>query len=110
MKNLKIRLKRMIFGFFQDEILKFVEIRGVRVTRVEHEQFNVIELKSQITLDINTFGKPSTTEYEESLMLAKKELFRNCLKYIRVDPISVLDINQYRKRSIELSLFIATKK
>jgi len=113
MKKLKLRFKRALFAFFKEDILKEVGYkRPLRTVEIKSEFLNVKELKSVILIDnIRMSNDPiESFSYHNAVERAKKELFKECLKYIIVDSQSVMNPEIYNATAIKVSLFIGNKE
>jgi len=109
--KLKNRFKKALFSFFKDEIMESVGFNG---DVVEHQyithQMKLTEIKAEIHIDENNsqmmHGKPSGLIYEEALEVAKKQIFEQSMKHIKVDTASIMDSHIYNGRVIKVSLFV----
>jgi hypothetical protein len=92
--SLKTRFRKMLFGFFKEEILEATN-REIIYSIKEIERNEVIYSKDSIDFDILRkeivftedyyYSNASAELYEDSLQKAKNELYREFLKYVQID-------------------------
>ena len=108
MKKLKLRFKKALFVFFKEEILEAVGYQREIHVNISKE-FHIAEIKSQIIIDDRESYLshiPPTVLYEKALEKAKKELFEQSMKFIKVDESSIVDQNIYGHRAIKVKLMV----
>ena len=107
------RFKRMLFGFFKEEILEAAgyDTKGwhasatVVQNMVEFDTM-VMEHVIEISDNLNIHGlRPLGAQIEE----AKRSFARNVMENIRVDCRDILDPNIYDAKKIRLSLMVQKK-
>jgi hypothetical protein len=114
--KLKLRIKKALFAFFQDEILKNVGYDGkVTELSIVSKEMNFVEIKAEIMLeDLSTellrSGVPADIAYQKALENAKRRIFEQAMNHVIIDKNSVIDDRIYRHMAIKVSLFVGDLK
>ncbi|SUJ26421.1 Uncharacterised protein [Sphingobacterium spiritivorum] len=99
-QKLKMKFKRALFAFFKEEILKAVKYQYkpndvviVPSTPVERI-FNGTKICAEILLEdkfVDTLYVSHAELYQQALLKARKGLFDEFCKYVKVDERSIVD-------------------
>ncbi|MCK9429312.1 MAG: hypothetical protein M0R17_04860 [Candidatus Omnitrophica bacterium] len=107
--NIKRRFKRALFSFFKDEIESSLNINKFQEATINYysEQIDFKELEIKINfIDKEYPNKPANYVYMESLLEAKRRLFDEVCKYIKIDNKSIMDERIWNAREIKANLFV----
>lgn len=113
-KKLKMKFKRALFAFFKEEILSIVKFnpKASDVLIVPpppiDRHFNGTTIFADILLndrrDYDDRIKSPAEHYENALEKARKALFKEFIKYIKVDDYNIVDPQIYGARKITLAI------
>lgn len=116
----KDRVRRAIFGFFKEEIMRearkntHIGISPQQPRYLPENRIDFKEICADITVE-NHRERCSTLEggdssYEKAVREYRQQLFEEFTKYVQIDSKQLLDPNHFGLRSIRLSLFIGKLK
>lgn len=109
--GLKERIKKSLYVFFKDEIEESLQLSDrthiAVVPQIEHRVLEYQELCAEIRFspsDMN-FGQDPYA-YEKLLDKCRQELFREVMKYVKVEEQNLIDPRLRNARGVFMSIFV----
>lgn len=116
MKKLKQRIKRALFAFFREEIMREVNEHSYQEVIIKETHMELTRISKDITFD-DVFqreqlmrGVPPEYLYREGIERATRNIVEEAMKYAKVSEWDEMSQRQMRGKIFNISLYVAKGK